>query len=125
MSVELEIGNLLKDGSRKLHGEWDSIPASLNVAAFKTQGATLAAAVPVTAGAVADWPVAWATETVLASHQAYGPLGYGAEVNPGTSQRSWAVTEPAGYSAAKSALQKDQIVKAGARLAQVLEAVWP
>jgi hypothetical protein len=33
--------------------------------------------------------------------------------------------EPAGYAALRAALQKEQLVKAGAHLAQVLEAIFP
>jgi hypothetical protein len=118
-------GNLLVDGGKKLHALWDDTPASLSVAAFKASGVALARAVPVTAGPVEDWPVAFASDTLLVSHEALVGLSYGPEQGAGTANRSWLVTEPAGYAAARAALQKQQIVKAGARLAQVLMAVWP
>jgi hypothetical protein len=35
------------------------------------------------------------------------------------------VTEPAGYAGTRASLQQAQIVKAGARLAQLLQAIWP
>jgi hypothetical protein len=118
-------GNLLLDGTKKLHGEWDETPAALNVAAFKVSGSQLARAVPPTTGSLADWPTIWASDTLLTSHEAFAGLTFGAEVNRGTAQRRWAVTEPTGYLAARAALQKQQIVKAGARLAQLLQALWP
>jgi hypothetical protein len=118
-------GNLLLDASKSLHGEWDSIPAALVVASFRTQGVALARAVPVTAGPMKDWPAAWASETLVASHEAFAGLTFGVERHAGTAQRSWQVVEPAGYAAARSALQTQQIVKAGARLAQVLQTLWP
>jgi hypothetical protein len=58
------------------------------------------------------------------SHDAFAGLSYGLEQGAGTANRSWVVTEPARYAAARAGLQKQQIVKAGARLAQVLMAVW-
>jgi hypothetical protein len=113
-------GNLLMDGTRKLHGEWDSIPASLTVASFKAAGVAAAQLVPLTAGPVNQWPISWATDTVLAAHAAFQGLTFGA-VNAG----KWPVTEPASYPATRAALQRDQLVKAGAHFAQALKAIWP
>jgi hypothetical protein len=118
-------GNLIKDGRARLHGEWDTIPAALEVPAFAEQGVTLAHAIRATQGAVPTWPATWASETVMASHQAFNGLAFGAEVHPGTKKRNWPVSEPADYPATRAALQKDQLVKAGSRLALVLEKIWP
>lgn len=115
-------GNLLLDGSQRLHGEWDAIPASLGVAQFRTAGAAAARRVPVTRGPLTAWPALWATESVLASHRAFQTLTFGAQ---DAATKTWPVTEPDGYAAAQAALQKTQIVKAGARLAQLLEAIYP
>ena len=115
-------GNLLLDGARKLHGEWDDIPTPLTVGKFRNAGVVLAKQVAVTAGPVSGWPIAWATETVLASHAAFQGLSFGPEDGVKT---TWPVTEPAGYAATRAALQKDQLVKAGARLAQILTTIWP
>jgi hypothetical protein len=115
-------GNQLLDGSRKLHGEWDAIPASLTVASFKSAGVAAAKLLPVTAGPVNQWPERWASDTVLAAHAAFQGLTFGAE---DLTTHTWAVTEPAGYAATRAALQKEQLVRAGARLAQLLEAIFP
>jgi len=113
-------GNRLMDGTRNLHAEWDGIPSSLTVPAFREAGVAAAKLVPVSAGPVGDWPLAWASETVSVSHRAFEGLTFGAE-----SGGRWPVMEPAGYADAREALQKAQLVKAGARLAQLLEAIWP
>ena len=70
-------GNRLIDGGIKLHSEWDAIPANLSVSHFKSTGAAQAKLVPVTPGLVFDWPAAWATDTVLASHTAFQGLAFG------------------------------------------------
>lgn len=62
---------------------------------------------------------------VLASHQAFTGLTFGAEANAGKSTQRWPTTEPADYAASREAIQKEQINKAGARLAQLLEAIYP
>jgi hypothetical protein len=119
-------GNLLIHGrSRKLHAEWDSIPRSLNASRFLSEGVAQAQLVPATTGSTADWARAWASETVGVARTAFASLSFGAEVNAGTRGAKWPVVEPAGYAAQRATLQKEQLVRAGARLAQLLEAVFP
>ncbi len=119
-------GNLLIHGRRRnLHAEWDAIPQSLHAPRFLAQGVTQAKLVPATAGPVSEWARAWASETVGVSRAAFSGLSFGPERNEGTQSAKWPVAEPANYSAHRSALQKDQLVRAGARLAQLLEAVFP
>ena len=115
-------GNKILDQGKDFHTTvWDAIPANLTVAKFKKRVAQ-AKLVPVTPGPINQWAAAWASDTVLASHTAFSGLTFGAE---NTSNGTWPVTEPAGYSAAKASLQKTQLVKAGARLAQLLQAIFP
>jgi len=119
-------GNDLAIGPKhQLHHEWDSIADALKMPQFKVDGVTAARMVAMTSGAVETWPMHWATESVLASHTAFAGLSFGAEANAGKSTQSWPTTEPTGYAASREALQKDQLIKAGARLAQVLEAIYP
>jgi len=119
-------GNLLIHGrNRKLHAEWDAIPRSLTAAQFLSDGVMQARLVPVTAGPVSGWARAWASETVGVSRAAFAGLSFGAERNAGTRGAEWPVLEPTNYAAHRDALQEEQLVRAGARLAQLLEAVFP
>jgi hypothetical protein len=114
-------GNKILDQGKDFHtAEWDAIPANLTAAEFKT-GVAQAKLVPPTPGPITAWAAAWASDTVLASHTAFSGLTFGAE---NTSNGTWPVTEPTGYSATKASLQETQLVKAGARLAQVLQAIF-
>jgi hypothetical protein len=115
-------GNKILARGKDFHtAEWDAIPANLTAAKLKGSVAQ-AKLVPATSGPIDQWAAAWASDTVLASHTAFAGLIFGAE---NTSNGTWPVTEPAGYSAVKASLQKKQLVKAGARLAQVLQAIFP
>ena len=119
-------GNLLIHGrGRKLHAEWDSIPRRLHGPQFLADAVAEAGLVPSTPGPVSDWARAWAGETLKVSREAFAGLSFGAEENTGTLQSRWPVTEPAGYAGRRAALQKQELVRAGARLAQLLEAVFP
>ena len=118
-------GNVIKDGTSALHHEWDEIPKSLQVASFLSDGVTAARLVPATSGSVDTWAARWASDTVMASHTAFQGLTFGAEIDPGKRKAHWPVTEPSDYAAQRATLQKTQLVKGGARLAQLLEALWP
>ncbi len=119
-------GNLLVHGrSRKLHAEWDDIPKSLRAPRFVGEGAAQAKRVPASAGSASDWVRSWASETVGVSRAAFAGLRFGPEASAGAHGGKWPVIEPPAYGAHRTALQKEQLVKAGARLAQLLESVFP
>ncbi len=103
-----------------MHSRWDAIPASLKVSHVKTALLKQAEKVPVSEGQVYDWPVNWANDTLAEAKQAY--LG----VKFSNSQSGhWNATLPVKYSARMNAIKKEQVVKAGAHLAQLLQEIWP
>lgn len=104
----------------KLHGLWDDIPGALMSGHVDADWLAKAKAEPVTAGDPADWPAVWAGGTLLASRQAYDKVRFAAK-----QQGSWNATLPLGYRDRMTALKREQITRAGARLAQVLQAVFP
>ena len=120
-------GNAIMLGSSKLHALWDNVPDKLSVPLQAGAGAAEARQVQPATGPIAQWPAAWASETVSQSAQVFQGLHIGAKTTaqPGSSA-AWPATadEPA-YRLAREKLQHAQLVKAGARLAQVLKAVWP
>ena len=111
-------GNAILDGDRNLHAEWDAVRAA--VAADVRSDIAGARAVPATSGRVAKWPEAWATDTIVAGRSAFAPLSFGAREGD-----HWTVSPPADYARARDDLQRRQLTKAGARLAQLLRAIWP
>ena len=117
-------GNSIADGSTNLHAEWDAVPASLQP--NRIGGAMLAEArhVAVSPNDLGTWPAAWATETVLASHVAFNGLSFRRDA---TRPGHWTVqfADREAYLKLKDELQTRQLIKAGARLAQVLNVLWP
>ena len=118
-------GNAIEDGSTNLHAEWDDVSTSLNPLALAAPLLAAAQAVPLTAGDFKVWPAAWASETVLTARGAFNGLSYshkGAQ-KPG----DWVVkiADRPTYAAQRRAIQTQQIARAGARLAQLLNAIWP
>ena len=124
----LEIG-----GDSNLHSDWDRVPSNITLGGLATgpgqkrRLALMAAAraVPATPGAVQTWPVAWASDTVKISHQAFPGLRFSRK--GALNHSNWAVqfNDLAGYEAAKGRLQTQQVEKAAARLAALLRAVFP
>ncbi len=108
-------------GTKKLHGKWDAVTGT-----FVTQPPTAtvlsqAQAIPVTAGPISGWSTLWATETLTVGKNAFIGITYSSE-DP---DDHYQIMLPAGYDAMKIQKQQEQIIKAGARLAQILKQIWP
>ena len=119
-ATETRGGNDLVIGSKKLHGEWDSVASRVVPQPPSAAVMALARAVPVTAGDISGWSTAWATETLIGGKAAFDGITYSAE----DAQHRHVIGLPAGYSKRRGDLQREEIAKAGARLAQVLAAIW-
>ena len=121
-ATETAGGNAILDQGQNFHTEWDNIPADLG----DNAGAAMVAkarAVPPTIGRVEDFAAAWASDTVRASHDAFA----GATFAPTGKPQQWAVTfkDRAAYLSEQDQLKRDQLAKGGARLAQLLDTIWP
>ena len=123
--IDTRGGNRLEDGRGNLHSDWDGVPRSLDPLKLRASMLADAKRVAVPAGRVDTWPQAWAGETVRASRQAFGGVGF---TRAGALKAGdWVVRfdDRAAYMQAASAVQTRQLTLAGARLAQVLNAIWP
>jgi hypothetical protein len=113
-------GNFLFDGTRKLHSEWDDVGPYPTGAIFASLLNT-SHTIPVTPGPVESWPARWASETVAQAQGAFAGLTF-----TGSGAQKWAVHgADTAYAARKSTMQRLQVERAGARLAQILNAIWP
>lgn len=113
---ELLVGTSAK---AKLHGAWDAVPRSLIPS--KVDGLSSAARnVPLTGGSLFDWPQTWASETLKDAQKAFVAVKFAPK-----SGKTWSTTLPSGYTARMTAIKTERIEKAGARLAQMLNMIWP
>jgi len=114
-------GNQLLLKGLKLHAVWDGVPGKLTTTLMTGAGAAEARKLKPATGAIDRWPTAWASETLADADQAFKGL----KIAPKAGD-TWVVTatEP-DYRLAREALQHQQIVKAGARLAQIVTTLWP
>jgi hypothetical protein len=109
--------------SNNLHHHWDDIEGSLGIHAAQTVVQS-GCATPTAVQRLLDRPAAWASESVVAAATAYDTLSYAKDT---ALPAYWDITfadRPA-YDAALKATQRKQLMLGGARLAEVLNSVWP
>lgn len=114
-------GNAILLKGSKLHGLWDDLPGKLTTSLLAGAGAADARQVAPATGPVAQWPAQWASDTLRIAPQAFQGLKIGAKAGD-----TWPATagEPA-YRQTRENLQRAQLAKAGARLAQLLTTLMP
>lgn len=111
-----------KKKPRNLHHEWDTVKGPVINMPTPAAVVTQARQTPETAGPIEGWSTSWATESLLASHQAYQGLTY----EPlDTHAKRYLVGLPNGYSVERAKVQRERVILAGARLAQIMKAIWP
>ena len=119
-------GNQIALEGKKLHALWDDVPDKLFKPMLAGPGAAQAKKVPATAGSdPLQWSAEWAGESTAQAAQVYAGLKIGKKsVTLGGAEWAATATEPA-YRLSREAMQQEQLVKGGARLAQILKALWP
>jgi hypothetical protein len=120
-TTETAGGNWIHDGSSAFHHEWDDIPANLGDTA-PPDLVDVAKGLPADNGRIENWSVAWASDTILVAQQAVAGTTYAK-----TGDRKWTVAfvDRASYVRAAEAIKRRQLAKAGARLAEIMNTVWP
>lgn len=117
-------GNSITAGTSDLHAQWDQVASALSPAAVRTAMMADARGVPRTSGDPSSWPATWASETVRDGHRAFDGIVFAAvATQPG--QWTARFDDSAAYEQMKREVQGRQLARAGARLAQLLNAVWP
>jgi hypothetical protein len=115
-------GNSILVPGANLHHTWDDVPQEFGPQQLGTTAVEEARATPVTNGDVGSWSAQWATDTIATGeHPAFDNVSYA----PEDAHKHWQGTLPSGYDAGRVEVQRQQLLKAGARLAQLLQAVLP
>jgi hypothetical protein len=123
-------GNAIQDGiaipvqAINLHHEWDDIPTDLGDAAT-SELLDAAKSVPASQGSLESWPTTWATDSLTVAHEAFKGLSF--KPTPPPAKFKWTVTfdNHIDYLQAADAIKRKQLAKGGARLAEILNAIWP
>ena len=132
-------GNLLVYGPEmrfNMHSYWDSHVVNLamgrdDVPAFA--GRLIKELPPVAAwrgtGDAESWPEQWASEGLTRAKTAHDGLKLTGHLGPDEARRTtphrWTVEQPPGYDERAKPIVREQLARAGYRLAQTLSAIWP
>lgn len=120
-ATETAGGNSISDNGKNFHSEWDANPSGLSDTPTPKL-LEMANAVPLDHGRIENWVVGWASDTVLAAQEAFT----GATFTP-MSNGKWTIlfTDHVAYVRAQEAMKLRQMAKAGARLAEIANTIWP
>ena len=123
-ATETAGGNAIQDQNLNLHHEWDDIPQDIGDAATRELLAD-AQVVPASQGAIESWPAAWATDTILVAQDAFKGLSFQLVEPPPRVKWSVSFDDHMAYLRSMDAIKRKQLAKGGARLAEILNAIWP
>jgi len=117
-------GNAIQDQNVNLHGEWDDIPTDIGDASTRELLAD-ARMVPPSQGPIESWPADWASDTILVAHQAFEGLSFQRAEPPPRVQWTVSFDDHTAYLWLADLIKRKQLAKGGARLAEILNAIWP
>lgn len=119
-------GNSILDQNVNLHAEWDDIPFDLGDM-WTNETKAAAKLVPGTPGPVEDWPAIWASDTILVARNAFAGMAFTYKApTPQQPKIQWQISyeDHTAYVWMADQIKRRQLAKAGARLAQILNAIW-
>ena len=120
-------GNVIQDQNVNLHAEWDDIPFDIGDSWTRELMVT-AKLVPAGAGPVEDRPAAWASDTILVARSAFAGMTFTFKPpQPPDTRNQWQVSfeDHTAYVWSMDQIKRRQLAKGGARLAELLNAIWP
>jgi hypothetical protein len=123
-ATETAGGNLIQDQNLNLHHEWDDIPQDIGDAATRELLAD-ARSVPATPGLIESWPAAWATDTILVAQDAFKGLSFQRTEPPPRVKWTVSFDDHMTHLRSIDAIKRKQLAKGGARLAEILNTIWP
>ncbi len=106
--------------SENFHATWDDIPAALQSSHIDAAWLAQARKVPASRGSIYDWPTQWGSGTLTQARHAVQGLQFGPQQGG-----LWTVPLDGRYDDGMQAVKKRQLTEGGARLAQLLDTIWP
>jgi hypothetical protein len=121
-------GNAILDQNINLHGEWDDIPTDIGDAETRELLAEARSVPPsqgLIQGPIETWPAAWATDSLQVARRAFEGLSF--QRTEGPPHLQWIVTfdDHTAYLWQADIIKRHQLAKGGARLAEILNTIWP
>jgi hypothetical protein len=126
-------GNFIQATGGELHGQWDHTNFDFTDPDSINNLVTAAGQIAPSKGDLHTWAEAWASDTIAVAGQAYVGINFSGQVVPPSKPNArpkhamWPATfdDRKGYVDQMRTLQQQQVVKGGARLAKLLQTIWP
>jgi hypothetical protein len=118
-ATETAGGNAIRMNGANMHTTWDGIPSSVALP-FHDDVVAAARAMPPMTGPVEGWAAAWATESLGEARKAFTDVSFGP-----FDHQHWDANVGSKYREQRAEIQRVQVIKAGARLAQLLNLLLP
>lgn len=122
-ATETRGGNSIIVGTTgNLHATWDNVSKNLLPPRISKELLDEARQVPNTSGPVSGWATVWASDTLAAARKAFSAVRF----SEGDRSGQWIASfkNRSAYLRTKNRVQRGQLVKAGARLAHILNDIW-
>lgn len=119
-------GNALQCPCGNLHSLWDDVPYYLKRGKQNDALVAKAKLIPKTTGEIANWSASWASDTIAQARIAYAKTEYSSATPAGQGRgNNWSIALPLAYEKTMNNLKEEGLVKGGAHLAELLQAIWP
>lgn len=119
-------GNALQCPCGNLHSLWDDIPQQFKRGRMNEALSKKAQMIvkPSATIALEQWPVIWADGAIADAKTLFSGTQF-SKSTPNQRGNSWSIALPLEYEKTMASVKEEALVKAGAHLAQLLQAVWP
>lgn len=117
-------GNALQCPCGNLHSLWDDLPPAFKRGRMNEFLIQKAKAVPQSKTPVDQMSVVWANDAIRDAKVLFAGTQFSAST-PAQRGNNWSIGLPLAYEKTMANLKEDALARAGAHLAQVLQAIWP
>jgi len=116
-------GNAISGTGGNLHTQWDHTKFALTDPEAMNSLATQARRIGTTDGSYMHWAEIWAGDTIVVAQQAFQNVSFSSKGD----EKTWPATydDRRSYVHDMQTVQKQQVIKGGARLAKLLMIIWP
>ncbi len=117
-------GNALQCPCGNLHSLWDDVPFNYKRGKMNEALSKKAKTYAVVKAPVDQLPVLWANDAIRDARKLFDGTQF-SKSTPNQRGNSWSIALPLEYEKTMSNLKDDALVRAGAHLTQILQAIWP
>lgn len=116
-------GNALQGPCGNLHALWDDVPQQFKRGRMNEALTKKAKLVAKSKDAIEQWPTIWANESIMNARLVYAGTQFSKSM-PNQRGNSWSIALPLEYEKTMLTMKEDALIKGGAHLAQLLQAIW-